>query len=288
MKMDIPAATLDRVTVAQIDVGQLNAGPLTVGRLVLDGVRVDIGTGAARFTNLSVSVGLSISVGWEVSVSIPGLGSWGWDGTIDLGTASATIPLPNVTLPGLESISLDLAELTVDNLQALVAPLSRLQLGPLVAEQVRAGDIVAPVAGFDVTGAAIARIALEGLGVPAARADVEIGRVQGDAFPLGTVTIDGLAIPQAAAPDIASLGFDVQAHGDPVRFVADAGVLKLTLDVTPSASLHADELRLTNVRTNGAVGSVQLHDAVLPFEVLNLSLSDIGVETIDVPKLEVS
>ncbi|OLE23952.1 MAG: hypothetical protein AUG49_14635 [Catenulispora sp. 13_1_20CM_3_70_7] len=288
MKADIPSTTLDRVTVERIDIGHLNLGPLTVGRLVLDGARVDVSTGAARFAGLRVSIGLTMTVRWKVEVSIPLVGSWGWDGTIDLGTTSIAVPLPDVTLPGLESFSLNLSEVAVDDLRAVVGPLSGLRLGPLVAEQVQLSDVLAPVAGFDLLGAALGRIALEGLSLPSARADAQVGRVHGQALPLGSVTVANLALPSAAGSDIASEGLDVQAEANPIRFEADAGILSLTLEVRPSAGLQADELRLTNVRASGAIDSMQLHDAVLPYEVLNLSLSDIGVESIDVAKLEVS
>jgi hypothetical protein len=161
-------------------------------RLVVEGVRVDIAAGAARLVNLSVSVGLTMYLRWEVSVSVPALDSWDGAGSIDFGTISTVVPLPDVQIPGLRSIPVD--------------PAAR--------------------------------------GVPCAG-----GRVGTD-----------VVVPLSTAPDIASPGLDVQAHGDLTSLVSDAGVLKLTLDVTPSIGLHADELRLTDVRAGGTTGSVRVPD----------------------------
>jgi hypothetical protein len=39
--------------------------------------------------------------------------------------------------------------------------------------------------------------------------------------------------------------------------VADAGVLKVTLSVTPTAGVHTDELRLSGVRSSASIGEVR-------------------------------
>jgi len=131
-------------------------------------------------------------------------------------------------------------------------------------------------------------MALEDLTIPdGAVGGAEIGRVSGHAFPLGTVTIPELTLPAGSAGDITSENIDAGGTAEPVTFTADAGVLSVSLAVTPSARMQADEIRLGNVRSSARIGSVELNDVVLPYEVLDLTLSDIGIEAISVPKLEV-
>jgi hypothetical protein len=284
----IQEVSIARVGVSQIDVGQLSVGPLSVGSLVLETTHVDVSTGSAQFRNLRVTISLRMTIDWEVSITIPLAGTFGFDGTIDLGTPSITVPLGDVSLPGLQSLSLDLPSLTVENLAAAVGPIRDLRLGALVAENIRARGVVAPVPDFQLLGLGLGRVAVEGLSVPAASAaDATVGSIRGGSVPLGTVTIPNLALPQAALGDLTSQAVDVGATSNPIAFVADAGVLKLTLTLTPAARIRTDELRISGVRSSATIREVRLTDVVLPFEVLNLTLSQIGIDTIQVPEIEV-
>jgi hypothetical protein len=61
-----------------------------------------------------------------------------------------------------------------------------------------------------------------------------------------------------------------------------------TLTVTPSASVTMDELRISNVPATASVGSVTLENLVLPYDVFDVTLSELGIDTIAVPTVEVS
>jgi hypothetical protein len=289
LKLTVPETRIAKVGVQQVDIGQLSAGPLSVRRLVLDSVHVRVSTGAVRLRNVRVSVTLHLELKWEVSVDIPWVGSFGWDGTIDLGVHSIPVPLGNVSVPGLQSLSVDLASLSVNNVNAVIGAIHNLRLGPLVVEQIRANTVVAPTPGFQLAGLGLARAELDGVALPSATATgTTIRRVHGDAFPPGTVTISGLALPQASLGDISSQALDVDGTSNPLVLTADAGVLEVSLSVAPGARMEADELRLSNVRASTSVGSIELRDVVLPYDVLDIKLSQLGIETIEVPKIEVA
>ena len=55
--------------------------------------------------------------------------------------------------------------------------------------------------------------------------------------------------------------------------------------------LVAEDIRargvLSGVQSSVSVGEVRLTDVVLPFEVMGLTLSQIGIETIKAPRIEV-
>jgi hypothetical protein len=289
LKATIPQTRIAKVSVQQVDIGQLSAGPLSVRKLVLDTVHVGMSTGTARLRNLRVSISLRMTLDWEVSVSIPWVGNFGWSGTIDLGTQSATVPLGNVTLPGLQNLTLDLGTVSVNNVNAVIGAIHNLRLGGLVVEQVRANNMVVPTPGFTLTGMGLSKAELAGVSVPVASAtDSTVHHIHGQALPLGAVTIPGLALPQANVGDISSQAMDVNATSNPFVFRADAGVLKVSLNLTPGARMQTDELRLTGVRAAISVGSLELQDVVMPYDVLDVKLSDLGIDTIDVPKIEVS
>ena len=288
MKASIPDASVGTVSVGALDVRQVAIGPMEVDRLVLTDLHVDLATGQASFEDLRVTVVLDLRLDWKVTVKIPLAGSFSWDGTVKMGSHSLTVRLGDITVPGLQSFSLDLPSSTVERLQAVVTPLQDLHLGQLVVEQLRLQGVTAPVPDLTVTGLGIGRIGLTGLGIPAAASTgATIERLRGGAVPIGQVTIPDLRVPEVSAGRITSESIDASGTSNPVRFTADAGVLELTLHVTPSARIRARELRLDDLRTGVGIGAVELHDVVLPYEVLGLTLSDIGIDTIDVPVIEV-
>ncbi len=288
MKATIPQTQVARLGVQQVDIGELSAGPLAIGKLVLDDLNVGLSTGAARLQNLRVTVSVELSLDWRVGVTIDWLGDWSWRGTIDLGAQSVTVPLGNVNVPGLQSLSIDVGTLSVSNVSAVIGAIRNLRLGALVAEQVQLDDVEVPAAGFQLAGLALAGAQLDGVGVPRiSAATATAGRVHGQALPLGAMTIPNLALPTASVGQIASDALDAGATSNPLVFSADAGVLRVSLSVTPGAHMHADELRLSNVRASASVGQIELQNVVLPYDVLDVKLSQLGLETIDVPTLEV-
>lgn len=288
MQVQVPELAAARLSVQQVDIGQLSAGPVSVGRLVLDDLHVDVHTGAAAFRGLVVTIDLAMVLEWRVEVKVPVVGSWDWDGTIELGAHSCTIDIGDLSLPGLETLTVDLAALAVDGLAVQVAPLHDLRLGPLTADGLTVSDVLAPPAGFAVNGFGVGRVALDGAGLPGLTASAATAKhLSGRGLPLGDVALGPLALPQADVADITSSGLDAAGTSAPFLFTCDVGILDVTLRVTPSARLQADELRLSGVRTGATVGSVVLHDVVLPYDVLDLRLTQIGVETVALPKIEV-
>jgi hypothetical protein len=288
MKTVIPDAEIGRLTVGQISVGQLNAGPVEVGRLVLNDPRTSLRTGVAAFRNLRAQLRLQLDLRYKITVD---LGFWEktWQGEIALGKQSPTISVGDLTLPGLGALDIDLATLGVDGVQATVGPLQNLTLGGLAADQVRVADVTAPLQDITVTGLTLGGVSLEGVGLPdAAAGTTTIARLQGQAFPLGSVTIPNVVLPAAKAGPITAAGLDATADSNPIDVTADVGLLDVTLMLVPGVRLIADELVLDGVSLGLDIGSLELHDVVLPYEALNLTLSQIGITTVDIPKIQVA
>jgi hypothetical protein len=288
MKSVIPDAQIDRLTIGQISIGELDAGPVEVGRLVVNDVRTSVRTGVAAFRNVRVELQLELRLRWEVRVDL-GFLEKTWSGTIVLGKQTPTIQVGDLTLPGLQQLDLNVASLTADQLQAQVAPLRDLTLGGATAEQVRIADVTAPLQDITITGLGVGGLSVEGLGLPtAAIGATTIARLQGQAMPLGTVTIAGVELPAAGAGRVVGAGLDTTAVSNPIDFTADTGLLDVTLELVPGSRLLVDELVLDGVDVALAAGSIELHDVVLPYQVLDLTLSQIGVQTVDVPKIQVA
>ena len=289
MRATIPQTRIDRATVQQVEIGQLSAGPLAIGSLVLDGVKAGVSTGTVALNNLSVTIALELELDWSVSIDIPFDGTHGWSGSIDFGTQSITVGLGDVTVPGLQNLELDLGQFEVTDVSAVIGAIKNLQLGALVAEQISADGVIAPSAGFTLAGLTLGSAALADVGVPAVTIEeTKVAHLHGQALPLGTMTIPGLSLPGATVADITSDALDVSATSNPFEFTADAGLLKVTLKLTPGAEMQADELHVSGVHASASIGSVTLSNVVLPYDVLDVSLAQLGIETVAIPNIEVS
>lgn len=288
MRASLAETHVARLDVGRVDVGELRAGPLRVGRLVLEGGRLQMSSGAVRLRALRVTVGLRMVLDWRVSVSILGFPKR-WEGSIDLKDHELTVGLGDLDLPGLATSTLDLPSVTADDVSAVMEPLRDLRLGPLLVEQVQARDVVAPVPDLTLTGLGLGRVAVTGLAVPGATAaSAHLGRVRGEGLPLGTVTLPPVVFPEAAVGDLRAADVTTSGVSNPIELVADAGVLRATLRIVPRARMQADELAITGLRSSAALDRVVLTDVELPYEVLDVTLGEIGINGVEVPTVEVS
>jgi hypothetical protein len=233
MKTQIPEVDITQAQIAIVEIADLAVGPMEVASMVLAGTQIGLTTGAAQLDNVRVTVTLSIALHWSVGVTIPIAGHFGWSGTINLGSPSITVGFGNIEPPGLQNLMIDLPEVSTDDVSATLSPVQNLALGQLVAAQIKAADIVAPVPDFQLTGLGLNKLTMEQVSVPAASiASVRIGSVQGGRIPLGEIDLPGLDLPSEAVGDLNGSALDVTATSNPIGLHADAGVLDATLRTT--------------------------------------------------------
>ena len=285
MRANVPTLTASQATVARIDVGQVAIGPATIERLIVRNMRFAMSAGAGRLRDFHVTVTLTISLSWRVHVDLV-FTDFTREGTWQIGRPSIGFGFNDVPLPGLNSLTVNLDEMTAQNLSASSGPIANLGLGPIIAEQIRGATIAAPTAGFAVNGIGLTAVRGEGVVLPAASVgEVSIARLTGGSVPIPTLSIPNLAFPAASVGEIRSS--NVNAVAPAVVFNAGGGLLRVTLRVVPEANVRIAQMVLTNINASTSIGSVEVRNVVLPFEVLNLRLSDIGVNTIEIPAFEV-
>jgi hypothetical protein len=292
MKASLPETRIAKTNVQQINVGEVKVGPISIARLVLNDLHVESSAGIAHMRNAVTAITLQLSLDWKVGVTIDTLFGdidFSRSGSENLGLMEFSLGLGNITLPGFANLSFDIANLPVTNVAAVVGPIQNLNLGPAAAEQIRVANIGVPTAGFQLAGLQLGKLRVEGLKVPAADLrQATIGHVQGGALPLASLKIPNLALPQARIPDLKSSSIDATSNPATKGLHADLGILEITLSVTTTARLQIDELRVENIKVVSRIGAIELTNVVLPYELFNLTLSQIGIETIEIPQLEVS
>lgn len=292
MKVTLPKTSVAQTTARKIGVGEVKLGPVTVGQLTLRQMQVGLATGTARLSGITVSVGLKFGMAWTFSLKIDGfdlLPSFiTRSGHIDLGAMALDVPLPDVALPGLETLAFEVGEASARNVQAVVAPIRKLALGPLLAERIQARGLVAPAAGFQLDGLGLGRLTAEGLALSEATLEsASIGRVATGGMPIPSVAIPGLTLPPVSIEPLVIDDIVGVPRTSSHSTGGDNGLLSATLTVEVTAGMHIDQLQLDNLKAQASIGEIRLDQVRLPVEVLDLSLAQIGIRDLVVPKLEV-
>jgi len=295
MKATVPNLRAARASVGQVAVGQVAVGPISIGQLVLRDTKMAIKSGQALMQGMRMTVRLKFTLLWRVQIPLP----WPFDDidvggdSVNLGTAEMTFAFPNTSIPSLTNINLTLPQITGANVTATADPITGLALSSVVADNIAATNVSLPTAGFTLSGLGLGSAGIDGLGVPSTRiAGAKVGRVKGAPLNLGALVLRGLALPSAAANNISSGAMDIpfvpQVVFNMPPSPLDLGVLTVQVKVSPSASAHVERLLLTGVTASANVGTIEVRNVTLPYEALNITLSDLGIETIEIPTIGVA
>jgi hypothetical protein len=288
MLTTIPQSDIARSGVSTVSVGQVGIGPIQIGQLVLSGFSLNASTAGAELRNFRVTITHHMTLDWHLHIEIPGH-VIDESGTEDLGTPTFACNFGNIKVPGLESLRIDIASLTADNIAATANAISNLQLGTAVAEQIQARNLTFPSQGFSIAGLGLGALRVKGFGAPAAAVDsVSIGRIHGDAFATPDLTMSKVGLPSASIGDIMSQGIDTVAEPQGKAYHLDLGCLDLVLKIKPKAEAQIDQLSITGINAATNIGTVELHNIVAPYELLNLTLSQVGIDTISVPAVNIA
>ncbi len=295
MQVKIPSTRIARTQVQQVKVAEIKVGTVEIDRLTLSNVHVDSSTGTAKLHNVRLDLTMVFALDWRVGLTIDA--PWpipdfdvSESGTLNLGTMQLGIGFPDLEVPGLADLSLDIASLPVEDITAVVGAIRNLDLGAVLAEQIRAQNLTTPQGGFYLNGLGLGSARVNGVTVPdASVSTASVGRVSGGTLPIADVRVPNISLPQASIPTLSSDAID--AVTQPMEYdlpKADVGLLAAQLKVTTTARLRVDELRIENVRASAEIGELALENLVLPFEVLGVTLSGIDLDTLEVPQLEVN
>jgi hypothetical protein len=288
MLTTISQADIQRSGVNSVSVGSVGIGPITIGQLVLTDFLLNTAGDGAFLRNLVVTVTYKMSLDWHLHIDLPGK-VIDETGTEDLDSPTFVCGFGDIQIPGVENIKVAIDSLALDNPAATINPAANLTLGAAVAEQIQAKQLKLPTAGFSIAGLGIGGLNVGGFGVPAATLDsVTIGKVSGDATPFGQMALNNLALPSVAIPDIVGQGVDSVVTPKPKAFHIDLGCFEMTLKVNPTAEAHIEQLVISNVKANMSIGKIELNNIVAPYELLNLTLAQVGIDTISVPSVAIA
>jgi len=292
MHVNVPQADVQRASLSSISIGQVAIGPITVGEMVVHNVDFNMSAGVGFIRGMTVTVRLSIDFEWHIHVPLP----WPFDDidigdTNHLGTFAFSLPpVGDVVIPGLSNLHFQIPSLTGHNVTATADTLSNVQLTNASAETIQAKDLVLPTAGFTIAGLTLGSVEGDNISVPAAGVrEASVGHVRGDPLSLGSFSLQNASLGNVNIPSLFNTSpFDVPADLAARTLPFDLGILEFSLIITPSATSHIPYFEIDNSNASATTGAITLHNVTLPFDVLNLTLSQIGITNIGVPTFTAS
>lgn len=286
MQVKIPTLTASQANLQHIDVGSLNVGPLAVGSLTI--VNTDFAMNAAQaiLRDLSVTIGLDIQAKWSIDLEV-----YSDSGTENIANPEVTVPLPDLTLAPLNNIKVNIPNLTAQNVTVKANPIV-LGVNNAAASGVRATDTALPTAGFTIAGLTLNSLDGSAVTVPAANiASASVDHLHADPITIGQVGLTDLNLPTGQAPVVtntAPLVMPLALGALPSIPIIPLGFLDVSIVITPRVITTVGHLELTTLTMNATVGQMTLQNVTIPFDVLNLTLSQIGIDTIAIPTFTAS
>jgi hypothetical protein len=286
VRVGIPALAAQQANVQKIDIGGLSLGPIAVGQLVVTDTRFAMNAAGASLRDVSVTFGLNIKIRWTVDVEL-----FSDSGTEDLGTVSFDVPLPDLPIGPLDDIRLNIPTLTAQAASVQVDPLS-LSLGNVTADRIGVTGTTLPTGGFAVGGVSLTSVEGDQIDVPAAAVDsAGVAHLHGDVLTVPNLGLRNVAVPDARIPTITNAApLTVPLNLGPLTPAPgiDIGILSVALLITPVVRTRVGRLDISDVTAAATVGQVTLRDITLPYDATNLTLSQLGINTLAIPSFAIS
>jgi len=288
MQIKVPQLSVKQAGLRTVSIGQLGLGPIKVASLALNNVDFSLSAAHALLQNVRVTLTLKITLAWHIHIGLP-------DGIpdIDIGDSyeidlSFSLPVGDVTIPSLNNLKFNIPSVTAQNLSVNASPLA-LQITNVAADNIHATNAALPRDGFAVSGLSFGSLTGTGVGIPAATvAQATVQHVHGDPARIPAFALNGFQLPAAQIPSVNSdlpLSIPLVLETRGANF--DAGILRITLTIVPSLLTQVQHMQITGASATASVGQIVLHDVTLPYDALNITLSDIGIDMIDIPNFTV-
>jgi hypothetical protein len=290
MLAKIPQITVDQAKLQSVSVGQLSLGPISVASLTVRNIDVSLAAAQAILQDVKVTLTVAFSVEWHVHVGLPdGIPDIDIGDTVNLGSFSFGLPVGQVIIPGLTNLKFHIPSLAAQGLSASADSLA-LGLNNVTAEHLAVADLVLPSNGFSLAGLSLASVAASGIGVPAASVGhATVTNLHGDPLTIPAIALNNLTLPAVQIPTInSSVPLDIPANLQGPSPGFDAGILRVVLHIVPSVLVHVDHLEINNTSATATAEAVVLHDVIVPYDAHNLTLSQIGINVVQIPAITIA
>jgi len=261
-----------------------------VGDLTISNTNFSLNAGHAVLKNMNVHVTLILSLEWSVGFSVDDLFSIDEHGTTSLGSIDMDMPQVDVTVDALTNIHVSIPTLTAHNMSLQADDVS-LHLTNATANGAQGKNLVLPAAGFSIAGLSLNSVDGSNVSVPAAQlGQATVNRLHGDDIKVPLFTAKNLNLPTAHSDSMVTtapldIPLTMKLSHEPA---VDLGILKVILHITVKANAHIPHMEIQGVDASATVGTIALQNVTIPYDVHNLTLSNIGISSVGIPAFAVS
>jgi hypothetical protein len=299
VQVNVPALDVNQASLQTIDIGTVSIGPITVGDLVVSNTDLNMAVKDMLLQDVTVKMTIHFRFEWNIHIGLPdGIPDFDEGDTYDLGNLDIPpfglppIAFGDVLVPGITNIHLNIPTINAQNMSVNASPLA-LHLDAAIANQIHATNAALPVGGFSIAGLSLNSVAGTAITVPDAHIDsATVNHLHGTPIKVATFALDTLKLPAAQVPHVSStapLEIPAQLPERSIGFgTPHHSLLSIRIYARPSAHMHVGHLEITDATASATIGSIALHNVTLPFDVLNLTLAQVGLNTVQIPAFNVS
>ncbi len=299
MHVNVPALDVNQASLQTIDIGTVAIGPITVGSLVVSNTDLNMAVNNLLLQDVTVSMRIHFRFMWNIHIGLPdGIPDFDEGATYDLGDLHIPpfglppIPIGDVLIPGITNIHLSIPTITASTVSVNASPLG-LHLDTAIADQIHGTNTTLPVGGFSIAGLSLNSVDGTAVSVPDAHLDsATINHFHGQPIHVATFALDTMNIPNLNIPHATSLapleipatlpeysiGFGTPHHS----------LLSIRIYAQPFVHMHVGHLELTDANASATIQSLTLNNVTLPYDVLNLTLGNVGINTVQIPAFNVA
>ena len=299
VQVNVPALDVNQASLQTIDIGTAAIGPITVGSLVVSNTDLNMAVNNLLLQDVTVTMSIHFRFMWNIHIGLPdGIPDFDVGDTYDLGSLDfppfglPPLAIGDVTIPGITNIHLSIPTITASTVSVNASPLP-LHLDNAIANQIHGTNATLPVGGFSIAGLSLNSVDGTAIAVPDAHLDsATINHFHGPPIHVATFALDTMNIPSLAIPhatSLAPLEVPAQLPEYSIGFgTPHHSLLSIRIYARPFVHMHVGHLELTDATASATVGSITLHNVNLPFDVLNLTLANVGINTVQIPAFNVA
>lgn len=268
-KLSIESLGISSGSLDDVEISKVTLGNASIGNLAIANGSARLTRSSAFLNNVRALVSLDFRLRWEIDLGWVGH----WQDTSDLGDLDIPVELGNIEIPDLDDIELTIPRIDIPQLVADMKPITNLQLGSFSLSDADLSKLTAPSAGLNLTGLGVGEVSVSTLTVPGINSQtVTVAEAAPEqALKLPGASLNNLQIPQTSIPQIRSGHISTDATASPHSLGVDLGILKITLQVTPTVHLNVGTLTISDAQLSAELGSVELQDIQLPVAIQGIT-----------------
>ena len=269
--------------VGSLDVEKVTLGTATIGRIEILGVEASLNSAKAYLQGVRTLTELHFTLDWKIDLGFIGK----WDGSDSLGHIDIPFSVGDVTIPSLDKLRFEVPEVQIPGVQALMAPITRLNLGAAQLKGMQLDQTDIPAQGMQVVGLCIGQIKVSGVDIPATKtASANVQEVSiAKNIVLPEASLQNVKIPETLVNQVSSPSFATSAEVSTRSLTVNLGILKIKLNIRPLVHISVGSMILSDITLSTLAKQIKLKEISVPVSLEGIKASGIDLSGIKINEL---